>query len=104
LNERAERRKHPRHRCDQTFEGELPQGAPEPTVSFRCHAIDASNGGMMLETREALEVGRRLKLFLKARDSSRSFVAEAEVMWTKEYGDVHRSGVKFLSRREEYMI
>jgi hypothetical protein len=48
--------------------------------------------------------GQRLKLFMKARDGSRSFAAEVEVVWCKPYGEVHRSGVRFLSRRENYVV
>lgn len=59
---------------------------------------------MMLDTLNKLKVGQRIELFLKARDSSRSFVAEAEVVWTEGYGEAYHSGVKFLSRREDYII
>jgi len=98
------RRRHPRHACDRVFEGELSGGSREPAGSFRCHAIDASEGGLMLETRDELTVGQEVELFLKARDSSRSLAAEVRVMWCKPYGEVYHCGVAFLSRREVYVI
>ena len=100
----VERRKHPRYPCDREFEGRLAEETAEPSAGFRCHAINASTGGMMLETRDKLDVGQRIELSLRARDNTRSIVAEAEVVWSRAYGDVWHCGVKFLSRREEYVV
>jgi len=104
LDDRVERRKHPRRACDREFEGSLAEEAMEPSAGFRCHAVNASSGGMMLETRKKLEVGQRIELSLRVRDNTRSIVAEAEVVWSRAYGDLWHCGVKFLSRREEYVF
>ena len=100
----AERRRDPRHDCDRVFEGSHPEAAKKPARGFRCHAVNASTGGLMLETRNELGIGQRIELTLRARDDLRFFVAEAEVMWCEAYGEAYRCGVKFLSRREDYMI
>jgi len=98
-----ENRQHERYPCDRDLDGQLPQ-TPESSPTFRCHAVNASEGGMMLEVSNRLEVGQRMELFLTARDSSRSFVAEAEVRWCEAYGEHFRCGVMFLSRRENYVF
>ena len=72
----AECRRHPRQPCDRTFEGNFPKA---PVDVFRCHAVNASEGGLMLETDQALEVAQKIELSLRSRDQRRSVVAEAEV-------------------------
>lgn len=104
MGDPSERRRSPRYPCDREFEGRLPEEAPEPEKGFRCHAVNASTGGMMLETRDALEVGQHIELSLRARDGSRSVMAQAEVVWTQAYGEVWHCGVKFLKRREDYVV
>jgi len=104
LERQDDRRRHPRHPCDREFEGELSGGNRKAKEGLRCHAIDVSEGGMMLEIRDELAVGQKIELFLKARDSTRSFAAEVEVMWCKPYGEVYHCGVTFLSRREVYVV
>ena len=104
LADPTERRKSPRHPCDRELEGRVSEAAVEPREGFPCHAVNASTGGMMLETRDALDVGQRIELSLRARDGSRSIMAEAEVVWTQAYGEVWHCGVKFLKQREDYVI
>ena len=102
--ENSDRRRQPRHDCDNVFEGSLPEAAKKPAHGFRCHAVNASTGGLMLETQNKLEIGQQIELTLRARDDSRSFVAQAEIMWCEPYGEAYHCGVKFLSRREDYMF
>ena len=104
MRDGGERRKFPRHPCDRDFEGRSGEGAGEPREDFPCHAVNASSGGMMLETHEPLDVGKRIELSLRARDGSRSFLAEAEVVWTRAYGKMWHCGVKFLKRHEDYVV
>ena len=101
MSERVNRRRHERYPCDRDLDGQL---AGKEAATFPCHAVNASEGGMMIEVTRALETGQKIELYLRSRDRSRSFVAEAEVRWCQPHGQGFRCGVMFLSRREDYVI
>ena len=97
----VDRRRYPRRPCDRTFEGSLPETSKDV---FRCRALNASEGGLMLETNRSLAVGQKLDLFLRNRDRTRSMAAEVEVRWCRPHGEGFRCGVMYLSRREDYVV
>ena len=104
MGEQEDRRAYARHDCDMALEGQFGKGAKETAVTFKCRATNASEGGMMLRTQRELTVGEQLELFLQDEQNVRSVVAEAEVMWSEPDGDGYRSGVRFLSRREDFAV
>ena len=104
MTDPKDRREHPRHPCDREFEGAPAGREGRPAESFRCRAVNASEGGLMIETPMPLATGQRIELFLRARDRSRSCAAVAEVVWCKPHAGGFQAGVKFLSRREDFLV
>ena len=104
MSEGENRRQFPRHACSVMMEGVRPAQADAPRRAFACRAINASEGGLLIESEAPLAVGQRITLNLRGTDRSRAVDAEAEVAWTKFEGGVHRSGVRYLRRREEFVV
>ncbi len=104
MSDQKNRRRYERHSCDVTMEGARPAHEGAPRGSFRCRAINASEGGLMIESETPLAVGQRLVLRLREKDRSRAVEAEAEVVWTESVPAGHRAGVKFLRRNEQFVV
>ena len=100
MSEHDNRRQFVRHPCDVAMEGR----SAEPRRTFACRARNASEGGLLIETDAALAPGQRLTLSLRGADASRAMDAEVEVMWVAVEGGVHRAGVRYLRRREEFVV
>ncbi len=104
MSERENRRRHERRACDVTMDGARPAHEGAPRGAFRCRAVNASDGGLMIESETPLAVGQRLMLSLRGSDRSRAVDAEAEVIWTKTVHGGHRAGVRFLGRHEQFVV
>lgn len=100
MSEPDNRRQFPRHACDVAMEGV--RQAPKP--AFACRALNASEGGLLLESGTLLAVGERLTLSLRGADPSRAMDAEVEVVWAESENGLTRAGVKYLRRREEFVV
>ena len=92
-----EKRKHPR------FSVDLPAEYKRADLSVeQGHAINASEGGLLLYLPEQIEIGKqlRLKLFFSMASELHAIEALVEVAWTdihlgKDWGD-YRTGVRFV--------
>jgi hypothetical protein len=100
MSEHDNRRRFARHACDVAMDGVR----QAPKDAFACRARNASEGGLLLESETPLVVGGRLTLSLRGTDRSRAIDAEVEVMWAAAEGGVHRAGVRYLRRREEFVV
>ncbi len=92
-----EKRKHPR------FSVDLPAEYNQTDLSIKQgHAMNASEGGLLLYLPEQIEIGKflRLKLFFSTGPELRTIETLVEVVWTdmhlgKDWGD-YRTGVRFV--------
>ena len=98
MDPQDERRLHARRPCDVTMD------ASRAGREFRCRALNASEGGLMVESPTPLAVAQRLTLRLRGVDRSRLVDAEAEVVWAAPHGNSFRAGVRFLRRHEEFIV
>jgi hypothetical protein len=104
MSEPENRRQFERHACDVALDSVRAAHEGAPRESFRCRAVNASEGGLMIESETPLAVGQRLVLRLRGADRSRVVDAEAEVLWAKSGTGVHRAGVRYVRRREEFVV
>ena len=104
MAEHDNQRRFPRHECDVPMEGRLQTRPGQAPGALRCRALNASEGGLMIESQTPLTVGQRLVLFLRGGDRSRALDAEAEVVWVTSESGVHRAGLRFIRRREEFVV
>jgi c-di-GMP-binding flagellar brake protein YcgR len=99
-----EKRKHPR------FSVDLPVEYNRADLSVKQgHAINASEGGLLLYLPEQIEIGNylRMKLFFSMGSKLHTIETLVEVVWTdmhlgKDWGD-YRTGVRFVEISAEDM-
>ena len=104
MSEREDRRRHARHECRVAMEGRRETRPGGPAETFPCRALNASEGGLLIESSLPLAAGQRLSLSLRERDRSRALDAEVEVVWARAAGGVHQAGVRFIRRREDFVV
>jgi hypothetical protein len=100
MSEHDNRRQFPRHACDVAMDGVR----KAPKQAFACRALNASEGGLLIETDAVLAPGERLTLSLRGTDRSRAMDAEVEVVRAESEDGLTLAGVKYLRRREEFVV
>ncbi len=100
MSEHENRRRFVRHACDVAMDGVR----QAPKQAFACRALNASEGGLMIETEATLAPGQHLTLSLRGADPSRAMAAEVEVVWAESVNGLTRAGVKYIRRREEFVV